>query len=223
MTVEYWPLPGSFVREREGTSLWRRWFAAVTLGGFLGVLLPLTIGVMTADATRAVAAISVASGAAIGGGILGWFQAGVLRSLLPQLRASRWMAVTAAGLTNAAAAVVLSFVYGEQISHWPTVVQMPFAVTAGIILIFSLGVAQWIVLRQFTDRAGLWIWANVVAWIAGLTAFALVVVPLWQLGQSPGWTLATGALGGLTMMVIAAAITGVYLSSVLNGLHLERQ
>ena len=77
-----------------------------------------------------------------------------------------------------------------------------------ILLLGSIGTAQWSVLRGELSGAGMWVPATAVAWIAGLLAFLGVATPLWEPGQPLGLTIAIGALAGLVMATIVAAVTG---------------
>jgi len=77
-----------------------------------------------------------------------------------------------------------------------------------ILLLGSIGTAQWSVLRRELSGAGMWVPATAVAWIAGLLAFLGVATPLWEPGQQLGLTIAIGALAGLVMATIVAAVTG---------------
>jgi hypothetical protein len=197
-------------------SLWRRWFLATTLGEFLGFFAPAITGALTDKAAAVVTAVALLCAGAIEGSVLGWFQAGALRPALPRLRTRRWVAATAAGAVIAWAIGSVPILYGERISRWPVWVQVPFAVAAGIAIVLCLGIAQWTVLRDFTDRAALWIWANAAGWIAGLLAFTLVAPPLWHPGQSSTLVVAIGAFGGLVMAATVAAVTGAFLGPLLR-------
>lgn len=197
-----------------------RWFARVTAGELLGFLGPALAGALTAQTSAAVLATVMLAAGAVEGAVLGYFQAGVLRTLLSGFRIGTWTAATSAGAVVAWSVGVLPMLYGEQFTDWPTAVQIPVAVTASLILIFSIGVAQWTVLRHFTDRAALWILATAVAWIGGFLAFLLVAPPLWQPGQSPILVAAIGALGGAAMAAVMAWITGAFLPRVLTAEHL---
>ncbi|WP_159850723.1 hypothetical protein [Nocardia sp. CY41] len=67
----------------------------------------------------------------------------------------------------------------------------------------------------------IWIWANAVGWIAGLTAFMAVTSPLWRAGQSAATTAVIGALGGVVMAAVMAAMTGAFLVRILKPGHLR--
>ncbi|WP_280369998.1 hypothetical protein [Nocardia wallacei] len=205
---------------QHGKRTGRRWFVAVVLGGFLGFLAPVVASAVTSAADPGVTAAAIVLAGGVEGVVLGRFQATVLRSAVPRLRTGRWVAATVAGVMVAWAMGLIPMWFGERIARWPNSVQVPFVVTAGLVMVFSVGVAQWNVLRHFTDRAELWIWANAVGWIAGLVAFAAVTVPLWEPGQSAGEAMVLGALGGSAIAVAVAAVTGAFLPRVLNERHL---
>ncbi|SHK74641.1 hypothetical protein SAMN05443637_111107 [Pseudonocardia thermophila] len=78
----------------------------------------------------------------------------------------------------------------------------------GTALLASIGTAQWLVLRRVVLAAAWWIPATAAAWVAGLLAFATVTGPLWQSGQPGPLVAAIGALGGLVMAAVVAALTG---------------
>ncbi|MBB5916743.1 hypothetical protein BJY24_005655 [Nocardia transvalensis] len=202
---------------REG--LWRRWFATVTLGEFVGFLAPATAGALTAGARPGIVAAAVLCAGAVEGAVLGSFQAAVLRSVLSGLRRWEWVRVTVLGAVVAWTIGLIPILFGEQVGRWPGWARIPFAVAAGVAVVFSIGVAQWIVLRHFTGRARLWLWANVVGWIAGLAAFGVVTTPLWQPGQAAVLVTAIGVLGGLVMAAVMAAVTGAFLVRILARSH----
>ncbi|RDI43325.1 hypothetical protein [Nocardia mexicana] len=199
----------------------RYWFVPVTLGGFLGVLAPVAGGVLTAGADPAVSAAAILIGAAVYGGLLGGTQAGILRLVLPRLRIRRWATATAGGTTVVGAVAVVSLWAGGGTVDWPTWVQLPSTVVAGLVMVFAVGVAQWTVLRHLTDRAGLWITANGTGWTAGLVGFAAGVAALFQPQQSTPVTLGVCAVAGLAPAAVVAAVTGAFLPCVLHDRYLR--
>ncbi|BEK88068.1 hypothetical protein [Nocardia seriolae] len=213
--------PGSGVPVAyTGSDLRELWFTRVTVGAFLGFLAPAIGGALTAHAgTATLVAVMIVAGA-IEGSVLGLFQARVLRTVLSRLRIRDWVIATAAGAVLAWSIGVLPMAFGDGFGDWPVWVRVPVIVVGSVVLVFSLGGAQWVVLRHFTDRAPLWILANAAAWGAGLTAFTLVSTPLWQPGQAPWLVAAIGALAGGVMAAVMAWVTGVFLSRILTGTHL---
>ncbi|MFD7845288.1 hypothetical protein ACFV4K_20435 [Nocardia sp. NPDC059764] len=208
---------GDTVAERD---LRRSWFTRVTVGEMLGFLAPALAGSLTAHTSAAVLVMSMLGAGAVEGTVLGYFQAGVLRTRLSRLRSRDWMVATAAAAVLAWTVGVLPMLYGEQFGEWPVWAQIPVAVAGSLIMVFSIGIAQWMVLRRFTDRAALWILANAVGWVAGLLAFTLVTSPLWQPGQPPILVAVIGILGGAVMAAVMAWVTGIFLALVLADDHL---
>ncbi|MVU78354.1 hypothetical protein GPX89_14000 [Nocardia sp. ET3-3] len=222
MTTKYErPGFGAAARPEHSERDFRRsWFSTVTAGEFLGFLAPAGAGALAAHAHPGILAAAMIGAGAVEGAVLGRFQAGVLRTRLSGLRIRDWTAVTSAGAVVAWMVGVLPMLYGEQFGAWPTWAQVPVAVVASLVIVLSLGVAQWTVLRRFTDRARLWVLASAAAWIAGLAAFMLVAPPLWQPGQPPVLVGAIGALGGVAMAAVMAWVTGAFLTRVLADGHL---
>ncbi|QLY34659.1 hypothetical protein H0264_24980 [Nocardia huaxiensis] len=200
--------------------MWRRWFRRVTLGELLGFAAPALAGALAADAAPWVLAVALLAAGAIEGTVLGWFQAGVLRSVLPGFPVRNWTLVTAAAAVFAWAIGVVPVLFGDRISEWPPLVQAPVIAVGATVLVFSIGTAQWLILRSRSHRAALWIWANVVGWITGLLAFTLVTTPLWQPGQPAVLVGLIGLLGGLLMAAVMAAVTGVFLLRIVGRDHL---
>ncbi|MEV6325305.1 hypothetical protein AB0M45_29615 [Nocardia sp. NPDC051787] len=201
-------------------NLRRRWFAAVTAGETLGFAAPAAAGALTAASAPAVIAAALLIAAAIEGGVLALFQSRVLRWWLPGFPARDWIMATAAGALVAWTVGLVPVLYGDRFGDLPVAVQIPAVATGAIVMLFAIGVAQWSVLRHWSDHAVLWIWGNAVGWIAGLAAFAAVTSPLWQAGQSTTVTAMIGALGGLVMAAVVAAATGLFLVRILAPRHL---
>jgi hypothetical protein len=96
---------------------------------------------------------------------------------------------------------------------WPPLL-VAFGVLAGVVLLASIGFAQWLVLRRHVDRAGSWVVANALAWIAGLAVVfaAIGVAP----ADSPVLIAAFGVVGGLGMGLTVALVTGLFLVRLLD-------
>jgi hypothetical protein len=201
--------------------LGRRWFVAVTSGETLGFALLACVGALTADSAPGVIAAALLMAGAAEGGVLGWFQARVLRSRLRGFATRDWVAATVVGAVVAWTVGLIPILYSDRIGDWPIGIQMPTVSAAAIVMVFALGVAQWYVLRHWSDRAVLWIWANAVGWITGLSAFLVVTGPLWRPGQSAVVTAVIGALAGLVMAAVMAATTGAFLVRILEPGHLR--
>lgn len=85
------------------------------------------------------------------------------------------------------------------------------SIVAGVagapVLLLSIGVAQWTVLRDFVPRAWRWVVANVLAWVVALppTFVGPALVPR---GAPIGLEVAVWGVSGLMMAAILAAVTG---------------
>ncbi|APA98351.1 nitroreductase/quinone reductase family protein [Nocardia seriolae] len=88
--------PVSVASRTRGSKLWRRWFSNVTPGEFLGFAAPAVAGALTVDARAFVIVSAMLLAGAIEGGVLGSFQARVLRTVLSGLRIRDWVTATAA-------------------------------------------------------------------------------------------------------------------------------
>jgi hypothetical protein len=192
------PIPGLF----------RAWTMSVTVGECVGFCVPALVGalVMGRAAVVAVAALVVAG--FLEGAVLGCSQARVLRRPLPRLSSTRWVVGTAAAAALAWLIGMLPSTAYDVWSRWPVPLVVLAATGLGVVLLCSIGVAQWLELRRHVPRAGWWVAATAAAWCAGLVAFSAVTSPLWQPDQRPSVIVAIGALGGLVMAVTVAAGTG---------------
>ncbi len=191
-----------------GPGLWLRWFRAVTVGECLGFLMPATVGALTAHTADAVSVALLVLAGAAEGAVLGWFQARVLRRALPGLPVARWTVATAAAAALAWAIGMTFGTQGDRLAGMPVAALVPLAAGGGLVLLFSIGVAQWAVLRARVHGAGRWIWGTALAWTVALVAFMAVTMPLWQPGQGTVLIALVGVLGGLVMAATVAALTG---------------
>jgi hypothetical protein len=75
-------------------------------------------------------------------------------------------------------------------------------------------VAQWTVLRRHVARAGVWVAANALGWLAGLVVVfaAIGVAP----AGSPVLVVLCSVLGGLGMGLTMALVTGAFLVRLLE-------
>jgi len=89
------------------------------------------------------------------------------------------------------------------------------AAAGAAVLLSSIGLLQWRVLRRHVARAGRWVPATAGAWIAGLLGFTAVTSPLWRAGQPAVLVAAIGVLGAVVMAATVAAITGLALVRLL--------
>ncbi|MFG1965338.1 hypothetical protein [Nonomuraea sp. NPDC049028] len=135
-----------------------------------------------------------------------------LRVALPGVGTVEWVRATAGGAGIAWAIGALPVVLGERVMSWH-----PAAlIVLGVVLLASMGLLQWRVLRPHVPGAWRWVAATAGAWLVALGAFTAVTTPLWQPGQ-PGWLIAAiGVLGGAVMAATVAALTGAALVRLLR-------
>lgn len=188
--------------------MWWRWVRWVTAGECLAFAVPALAGASLTDAPQAVLVTALIAAGAVEGAVLGWAQAHVLRQMRAGFPVRVWVARTAGAAAFAWALGLMVAAIVQDASDWPLGSLVSATAILGIGLLFSIGWAQWTVLRAWFDRAWRWIWITALAWAVGLGLFTLVTTPLWQPGQ-PTWLVATiGALGGVVMAAAMAAITG---------------
>ncbi|NEW43249.1 hypothetical protein GV794_05175 [Nocardia cyriacigeorgica] len=195
---------------QQGKRLWRRWFALVTIGEVLGFAAPAAAAVTIGQIDSTLAAVTMLMAGLVEGAVLGWFQARVLHSAIPDLDTRRWILATALGALTAWT-VAIALMASNGLQGWPTAAAIPVLASGALVIIFSLGVPQWFVLRDHLAEADGWIGASAAGWIAGLLACTIVTSPLWQPGQSRAVTLAIGLVGAMVMAAAMAAVTGSYL------------
>ena len=187
----------------------RTWVTRTTLGEAAGFLFPVLVVLSGADdlPSGPRLAVLLLAGAAEGA-VLGWAQGSVLVSVLPEFSRRDWILRTAL-------AAVVAWAIGMGPSTWAAgLVDLPMAgivvlaVPAGVVLLCSIGAAQWTVLRRHVRGAGWWIAWTAAAWIVALGVFTAVTTPLWQPGQGAFAVGLIGVLGGVLMAVAMAVVTG---------------
>jgi len=193
----------------------RRWVTATALGELAGFTIPALVGTGAAAAgvRPAVALVLLVLAGTGEGAVLGWAQSRALRHDLPGLPARSWVTATAAGAT---VAWILGMLPSTLHDLLPAGVLIALVVPGGLILLATIGVAQWTVLRRHVPRAGSWIPANALGWIAGLAVVfaAIGVAP----SGPPVLVAACGILGGLGMGLAVALVTGAFLVRILERL-----
>jgi hypothetical protein len=203
---------GKAVTDR--TAFLARWVRWVTLGESLGFLAPALAQLVAAAIWPAATFLLLVSAGFVEGAVLGWFQVRVLRSRLPAVSIRRWIL-----LTGAAAAMAWTLSLLPSASNawqgWPLTAQIAAGTTAAIVLLVSIGLGQWIELRQHVPRAWRWIAGNAAAWAAGLGVFMAVATPLWQPGQDIWLSAAIGVGAAVLMAVTMAVVTGLVMVRLL--------
>lgn len=199
---------GAAVAASGGGRLWRSWTLWVTGGECLGFVVPAVVAVLVAAGVPAVRASAFLAAGAIEGAVLGAAQVRVLRRVLPRVSARGWVLRTSLAAVVAWSIGLVPTLFSDEVLALPAAVMIPAAVLLGSVLLVSIGVAQWTVLRHEVRGAGHWVWITAVGWGAGLAAFGAVTSPLWQEGQAPAVVAAVGVLGGVVMAAVMAAATG---------------
>jgi hypothetical protein len=196
--------------------LFRAWTLSVTVGECIGFCVPALVGALVLGRTAPVVFAALVAAGSLEGAVLGWSQARVLCRPLRRLSSRRWVANTSAAAALAWSVGLLPSTAHDLWSRWPVPVVAIAAAALGLVLLCSIGAAQWLELRRHVPRAGRWVATTAAAWCAGLLVFAGVTSPLWRPGQGPALIAAIGALGGLMMAVTVAAGTGWALMRLLR-------
>ena len=191
----------------------RRWIVWVSAGEALGFAFPVTVGVLTATlgwAERATYPALVVAGL-VEGALLGWCQAQLLRQwqVLPCRR--DWVVATSAGAAVAWSMGLIPSVVGG-LALTPTTVVL--VALGGLVLLISVPVSQYLVLRRHLDGAWRWIPINVLAWSAGLL-WTLVPSPFIDERTPPAVLVIVYAIAGLGMAATVALISGLGLRHML--------
>ncbi len=214
-------LGGAAVRTAQppGRSLWSRWLVTVTLAETLGFLVPAAVGATLADAPDTTMAPAIVAAGSVEGALLGAGQAAVARRALPGLPVARFAALTALAAGFAYAIAMVPVLLGSRLTDLPWPVVGLLGLLLALLLLGSIGTAQWWVLRGELSGAGMWVPATAASWTVGLLALLGVATPLWQPGQPLGLRIAIGALAGLVMATVVAASTGAAFIRLLHRNH----
>jgi hypothetical protein len=190
-----------------------RWFYTVTLGEFIGFIIPSIVGVTTVyfhkeGIPQAIYMVIAGMGE---GCVLGYAQSRIIKKVIPQINPKQWILATTLAAGVAWLIGMLPSTLYPFIKNISLVLLIPSGITLACILLLSIGYAQYIVLRPFVKNAGIWIWGNILAWVAGLgvLTFFMSIAPD---GYIP--TLFFSIIGGLGMAATMAAITGTYLTRI---------
>ena len=189
--------------------LWRSWVVTVTGAEVAGFVVPAAVGALTAQAVWTVALPALLAAGAVEGALLGWGQASVLGRELPGFPRRRWVTRTSAGAVVAYAVGLLPSSLAGIWQSWPVTVQAAIGGLLALVLLNTIGVAQWTVLRHLFPHAGEWVWWSAIGWLAGLGVFLAFTMPLWHPGQRLAVTIAVGVAGAVLMAAVMAMITGV--------------
>lgn len=194
----------------------RRWFLWVTLGESAGFLAPAVVAVFVIIPDTAGGMAWLVAAGVVEGTVLGLAQAHVLRSRLPGLSVTRWTIRTAAGAAIAWLLGLSPGTFADQWQPWPPALQLAVAVPGALLLLCSIGLAQWPELRRHLARSGRWVAGNALAWCVGLGLFFAVAPPLWQPGQPPTTVIAIGVAAAILMAAGMALVTGLVMKRLLR-------
>ncbi len=192
---------------------WQRWWWYTTAAEIVGFALPALTGLVAwrlgwAPIPFYIAMVVAGAGE---GALLGGGQRLALRPVLPVGR--RWVTRTSLAAAGAWSIGMLpSTLIDLSVPVWLTVLA---TVPLAPLVLLSIGIAQWSVLRDLLPDAGLWIPANAVAWLLALppTFVAPALVPPGApLAVHVGAWLAAGAI----MAAVVAAVTGLALILLLS-------
>jgi hypothetical protein len=141
------------------------------------------------------------------GGTLGSLVLGLVQwpHVQPHLRSARWWPLASA--LGGFGGVLLGAGVGTLLQSFDALASAAAVITATV----TLGVAQWVVLRQQVKRAGWWIVASGLGWGPGLLAGFLVVVLGFVLAPTPGLPgglFVGGAVGGALAGAVGGTVSG---------------
>ena len=197
------------------TGFLARWIGWVTLGESLGFLAPVLAEYIGANTwPDGVPLLLVLAGFAEGA-VLGWFQVRLLRTRLPALASRRWVLLTSVAAAVAWAVGLLPSAWPAW-QDWPVPARIAAGALAAVVLLGSIGSAQWIELRHHVPRAWRWIAGSAAAWAAGLAVFMAGATPLWEPGQAAWLTAVIGAGAAVLMAVAMALVSGLVLVRLLT-------
>ncbi|MGY0390487.1 hypothetical protein ACWZJV_26245 [Nocardioides sp. WG-D5] len=189
-----------------------RWTTAVTMSEGVGFLVPVAVGTTMVDRPWYVGLPALLGAGAVEGAVLGWAQSVVLRGVLPGVRGHRWVMLTS-GAAVVAYLLGMASALTATTSGW---MQMVLPILCGLLLVLSIGAAQWLELRHHVPHAASWAPATAVAWLLALGAFLAIATPLWHEGQRPWVTVLIGVGAGLVMAFVQAVLTGWWLVRLLS-------
>jgi hypothetical protein len=190
--------------------LWRRWVLFVSLGELLAFTIPSFVGgvawqLEAAPVTLYVALVAAGAGE---GAVLGTAQWLALRHELPRVRARAWIGATSLAAAFAWSLGLLPSTLGEHLEIVPLVLLVPALAVGGLTMLFSIGVAQALVVRRQVARAWRWAVANALAWCLALICAIVFMSVLLTEETSPAAGVVIGVVAGALMGVIVAALTG---------------
>ena len=198
--------PGRDNEDSESVMRLVRWVLLVTLGEAVGFSVPVAIGVaVTAVSWGPLATLlAMVLAGSVEGAALGVAQADCLFrwEVLPVRR--WWVAATSIGAAVAWSLGMLPSILAGLKWSAGTVVA---AAVGALILLSSLPLAQYVVLRDHVRPSARWIPINMAAWLVGIV-WTLLPSPWVDQSTSTGALIFIYGIAGLCMAATVAVITG---------------
>lgn len=183
-----------------------RWVLLVTLAEAAGFMVPAAGMALTAASSRPILTlVTMVLAGSVEGAVLGSAQADCLYRwrVLPARR--RWVAATSVGAAVAWSLGMLPSTLGGMSWTSGTAVAV---VAGGLMLLTSLPLAQYFVLRDYVRQPILWIPINMVAWLLGI-AWTLLPSPWVDQSTPTGTLILVYSVSGLCMAATVATVTGL--------------
>ena len=193
-----------------------RWWRWVTLAESLGFLAPAAVAASVALPHPELSMVSLAAAGVVEGAVLGFAQARLLKRRLPGLSVRNWTVRTAVAAPIAWLIGLAPSEFSAVWRPWPPALQIAVGITCALLLLCSLGLAQWPELRRHVAGSAWWIAGSAAAWCVGLGVFFAVATPLWNEGQSRALIVGIGAAAGILMAASAALVSGLVMARLLN-------
>ena len=183
-----------------------RWVVIVTLGEAVGFSVPAITGVAVAGASwgRSATFVAMVLAGSVEGALLGTAQADCLYrwAVLPTRR--RWIIATSVGAAVAWSLGMLPSTIGLH----PTAGIVIMVGNGGLVLLTSLPLAQYFVLRDHVKRPLWWIPINLAAWLLGIT-WTLLPSPFVDQSTATAVLVVIYGIAGICMAATVAAVTGL--------------
>lgn len=192
------------------------WVLRVAAGEVLGFLAPALVQPLTPGMEPGQAMLLFIAAGAVEGAVLGWAQFLVLRRWLPGLSPAQWIAGTSVAAAAAWFIGMSVGTFGFLWQQWAVPVQAIVGAMAALVLLGSIGFAQWLELRGHLARSGWWIAGSGAAWLVGLGVFLAVSTPLWRPGQPAALIVLIGILAAVAMALGMAVVTGLVMLRLLR-------
>ncbi|MHB8113714.1 MAG: hypothetical protein ACYDHA_09700 [Bellilinea sp.] len=203
-------------------TLWQRWVWANALGEMIGLgftFLVAAIGFAKLESLAGLAGILLAFAFAVASGIfeatlVSWAQWWAMRPWFPGIHQRAWWRATVIG---ALLAYILGYLPSTIMSLQAETTQSTVTEPSqGIVLLLAAGMglvggavlsfAQWLVLRKHARGAGLWLPANMLAWMLGMPMI------FWAIDQAQ-------KLNSINQVVPFMAVTLLVVGAVVGAVH----